>query len=407
MQENSYQGEKFLYAKYPEIRTVVENKRSLILDAKKDRTFLKAKYLVQDFLNQIQSLLSCDYAFEGYFAYFEQFLIQAETLTPNTVFNFLELSELQSSDYELEKAYVFAEYFRIQKEGFQLWFQLINRSDEFPTWAKYWCLRGLEKMAFDQHQKKFYKRKKSTCMDFPEIIPSAYYQSMQLIVNFVENQVVPNSSDQLEYIFAKAYKNQKPDFADLYKYFYDLSLQDFRSYYPNTNGIWIDYTQQEQFLDISKSLLNFPTAWCIKSPFYAYKMLRHSNISIYYTQNHSNQFTIPRMAIVYSKNSTGPVVVSQFRGVENFQTLDDFMYQERIYLDKFLSLPLEDDFLDSLDQMLDGIEIIDQNFMKPNVKISKEVQDFFELVIQNKVLDYFSFISRTRIQDFFASVEIE
>ena len=35
---------------------------------------------------------------------------------------------------------------------------------------------------------------------------------------------------------------KKPDFWDVYSYFYQEALYDFQDLYTNTNGIWIDYS---------------------------------------------------------------------------------------------------------------------------------------------------------------------
>jgi len=270
----------------------------------------------------------------------------------------------------------------------------------YPTWAKYWVLKGLEKMAFNANKKKIIRRKKSTLLDFPEIIPSVFHTTMNCVIQAVENSSQEFLNQDIEFIFSKEYKNSKPDFWDVYGYFYQQSVLNFQSLYYNTQGVWIDYEGIDDSYVLYTSLLEYPVAWCVKSIEYCKRILDQQILSVYYTQDNKGEYCVPRMAILYSENQDSSITIEQFRGVDEYQSLDYFMYKEQSYVDKFLEILNQEEFLVFLEEIYYLINMIESRFKSNNFEICEDNKKIFEALLQEDFLSRFSFISKERLELF-------
>ncbi|MBT5346448.1 hypothetical protein HOL52_01050 [bacterium] len=396
---DSSHGEKYLYSAYPGIRELVVNKRKLI-DHKFTKSSLKAKFIIQDFLIQLNLILTDDNSKDWYFSYFQDFCIQKDAITDATVVRIFNLQENELPEIEKHKQNLHKEYFNVQRETAYMWFDLIFNSYMYPTWVKYWALRGLEKMAFNANRKKIIRRKKNSLLDFPEIIPDVYHRTMKTMEDAIKYPDFEHDNPQIQFIFSKEYKNKKPDFSDVYSYFYQEALYDFQDLYTNTDGIWIDYSGLEDSYVLYSSLLNYPVAWCIKNLVHCRKILEDQTISIFYTQDSLGNFKIPRMAIVYTFNQDFTANIEQFRGVEEYQNLDIYMYKEQSYLDKFLEIKTSDEFLQFLEEVFYMINIVETKLLNPKFVFHEKNFELLKILLNEEFRNRFSFISKERIKIF-------
>ena len=399
MTTNNFHGEKYLLAAFPEIRNIVKNKRQL-LNFQKSVVPKKAKYIIHDFLSQLNIILSYENSKDWYFSYFQQFCIQEDSILDSAVIRILDLDEEEIKEMDKHRHTLYIEHFNVQKETAYMWFDLIFNSYIYPTWLKYWALKGLEKMAFNANKKKIIRRKKSSLLDFPELVPEVFNQTMQTMMNAIQNDDYEYDNPKIEFIFSKEYKNKKPDFWDVYGHFYQEAIYNFQDLYVNTDGVWIDYIGIQDSFILYNSLLNYPVAWCIKSEVYCKKILEDQKVCIYYTQDNYGNFEVPRMAIVYSQNPDLSVNIEQFRGVEEYQNLDIFMYKEQSYLDKFLEIRTSEEFLEFLEEILYMINIVENKLLNPKFEYDESSHELLNLLLNEDFSSRFSFISKERIKLF-------
>ena len=400
MEKKSYNPEKFLYSKYPEIRQIVLNKRQLKSYKNPSTPLNKATLLVEEFLFEFNQILSFENSKDFYFSYFKDFCIQKNKIKDETLIKILNLDLTQTQVNITHLNLVHNEYFKVQKQGAYMWFYLIFNSFEYPSWLKYWALKGLEKMAFNSKNKKIIRRNQATLLDFPEIIPQAYHNSMQSMLDFIEFSNFHHENQNLSHFFSKEYKSSKPDFWDIYNYFYQQSILEFQDYYYLTDGIWIDYNNSEDSYDLYSSLINFPVAWCLKSLEYCKKILSEQSLTVYYTQNYQGNFEVPRMAILYTTNQDKSISIDQFKGVENNQSLDYFMYKEQNYIEKFLEILSTEEFLIFIEEVCYRINIIEHNLKRPDFQLDIQDKQFFKNLLDEEFQSRFSFISKERINLF-------
>lgn len=173
----------------------------------------------------------------------------------------------------------------------------------YPAWFKYYAYRSVFQLSkYDLARKKFSTRTKHTVTAFPELNQEA--------LAMVYGHLQDNPDEQRGFASLYAEELDKATSAE----FQDDSIE----------GVWVRYPQSEDIEAariLSSSLSGKNTTWCTAQQGTAYQQLRRGDFHVYYTYDHENRPTIPRLAVRMSGNDIGEV-----RGIAQGQAIEAKLY---------------------------------------------------------------------------------
>lgn len=232
-----------------------------------------------------------------------------------------------------------------QKGSLEEWIDYLasDQSSYLPPHLKYWAFAGMLRL------ERYEKGREGKPGRFPER-PTGRQRSIKMY---------PEVNERALRFFASAYeamsKNQpihfrhdippearlailgnleKKDFRSLYgwgqEYFPPISKEEMQT----TKGQWITYSQGSKSEALSRSLQGKGSGWCIAGENLAQEYLKNGNLFVYYTRDKEDKFTIPRVIIVSQGNR-----VTEVRGIEWEQNVDDHIKGTNIIVDKLKEIP--------------------------------------------------------------------
>lgn len=191
-----------------------------------------------------------------------------------------------------------------QTHSLQSWIDYLSDPELiYPTWFKYYVYRSVFQLSkYDLTRKKFSTRTKHTVTAYPELNQEA--------LAMVYGHLQDNPDEQRGFAALYAAELDKATSAE----FQNDSIE----------GVWVRYPQSEDIEAariLSSSLSGRNTTWCTAQQGTAHQQLRRGDFHVYYTFDHENKPTIPRLAVRMSGNDIGEV-----RGVTQGQAIEAKLY---------------------------------------------------------------------------------
>ncbi len=209
---------------------------------------------------------------------------------------------------------------------------------------RYWAFAEMLKLGnYDETRKTWNKRTENTIASFPEL----NQQALAWVFDAVKAKALGQTTAQvlddskrgnLEALLKSAH------FSKLYAFELEhvrsLKLPEERL--PITKGKWRHFPKGSNPYDLTQTLNQWQTQWCIAGEGYATKYLEESDIYVYYSEDADGNLVIPRACIVQS----GEHGITEVRGIMNNekakQHLDDYI--NPVVEEKLRSLPGGDEW---------------------------------------------------------------
>lgn len=203
-----------------------------------------------------------------------------------------------------------------QEKSLDMWLNYLTSNDiDYPLWVRYWVFQGfLELGYYDCDKHVFNSRISKTIFPFAKFDCDALDSSVKSVMSYYENV----SEDELD-IIAK-----QSNFGKLYSRFLWNNENKFEKNDGNDkDGVWIKYNQGSDCKKILSAIDGKFTSWCFDDESLASDYLAVSDIYIYFTEDYSGTFTMPRIAIVAEQDEVAEVrgIADSNQNVE-FQMLD-------------------------------------------------------------------------------------
>ena len=188
-----------------------------------------------------------------------------------------------------------------QKDTLDRWLDFFVDSN-YPTWFKYYIIRGVLKSGgYDKAKDLITRRTSSSAYPFLEfnssIISKIYNYLSELIgKEFDENNLDGLNFQKLYIKFAKENKSKSDE------------------------GIWVKYPKNSSYDILCNDINGYNTGWCINQKEIAENYLSLGDIEVFYTKDNNGEFKIPRIAIRMLGNT-----LEEIRGVADNQNLEKSM----------------------------------------------------------------------------------
>ncbi|MBI1975542.1 MAG: hypothetical protein HYS59_00895 [Candidatus Vogelbacteria bacterium] len=218
-----------------------------------------------------------------------------------------------------------------QEARLDSWFDYITSPEaeqNVPAAYRYWAFAEMLKLgSYDDERKTYNKRTETTAAPFPELDQ----QALALVLDETQRKQAGEPSrlvltpEQGEDEFKKRLESQ--NFGKLYAFTQEhlKSLRLPTERLIVTDGAWRVFPQGSDAHEVAKSLAGFHTQWCIAGEGTAAGYLKHSDLHIYFSQDHEGKNTIPRACVVDSKKGG----ITEVRGIMSDETakqhLDDYI----------------------------------------------------------------------------------
>ncbi len=230
---------------------------------------------------------------------------------------------------EEEKKRLIDQIIEDQKRSLNLWFNYLTSPEaqqNYPPEFRYWAFAEVLKLGnYDEKEKKFNERTKTTTVPYPHLDAYALSIVLDIVISKYEKRtaeifeiIPPEERKELEEL------RKQENFNLLYswalEYIKKLKLPKERL--PIINGQWKVYKEGSNPKELTADLRKFPTGWCIASEATAENYLFHSDVYIYYSLDAENKPTIPRVAVVYNHKTQR---ITEIRGIAESQNLDEYI----------------------------------------------------------------------------------
>ncbi len=189
-----------------------------------------------------------------------------------------------------------------QKRQLALWVShLMDSKNNYPTWAKYWALRGIKKIGAPNRKTGGYStRTRKTTYSFVEFDEELFGKSIDLIIKMVNGEEIDSSLlDKID---------RSNSFAKIYTFFLKEKKDNQLEKSNSIDGKWIKYNQGSELeaKKLFESLQGKSTGWCtgtnestaitqVCGPYGSAS--QGGDFYVYYTKDENGEYTIPRIAI--------------------------------------------------------------------------------------------------------------
>ena len=279
-----------------------------------------------------------------------------------------------------------------QRASLEQWLDYfhLSYSAYIPRELKYWIFRNVVKLSeFDKEKKEFPKRSKGTVKQFPDI----NYEALGYIVDAIENKydgkkiewehdIQPDERKSFE-----EYLN-KEDFSKLYAWANELMNPVPEHLLPITQGEWRLFKQGSEPKELTQTIRGKGTGWCTAGEQTAKKQLSAGDFHVFYSQDDSQQSTIPRIAIRMEGGK-----IAEVRGIAFKQNLDPFVGE--VLEEKLDEFPDKETYLKKEKDMQKLTEV--EKKTKSGVPLSKEELEFLYEV--NSTIEGFGYQKDPRVEE--------
>ncbi len=215
-----------------------------------------------------------------------------------------------------------------QKSSLDNWLNYLISpdSDSFPIWSKYWALEGmLELSSYSKEKKSFGKRDKGTVAPFAELNREALAYVVDVISKKVNKENISLEEDNYE--FKKLL--EKANFGKLYAWAIEKNTPIEESELFKTDGEWIKYDKNSDYMSLVESLQGHGTGWCTAGETIAEAHLKEGDFYVYYSHDKEGKSTIPRIAIRMQGQN-----IAEVRGVAHQKNIDPYIQKTKILDEK-------------------------------------------------------------------------
>jgi len=217
-----------------------------------------------------------------------------------------------------------------QKASLERWFNyfLSPEAENYPLEFRYWVFIEMLKCGgYDGERKTFSKRTKLTIAPFPYL----NQQALSLVLDEIIRKQKKEPSQLLTFLQNEAARKefekrlQSENFADLYGFTlnYVKSLIFPSKRLPIIRGEWKMFKRGSNPKELTATIRNFLTGWCIAGEGTASSYLSFCDIHIYFSEDKDGNLTIPRVAIVYSPFMKE---ILEIRGIAELQNIDPYIH---------------------------------------------------------------------------------
>lgn len=223
----------------------------------------------------------------------------------------------------------------IQQDTLSVWLDYLHQNDaQYPTWFRYFVIRGLKGMGIlDKEKGKYSTRTEVTVAPFPDINSEALGFVYKALTEGATT--TPDKQKTLDSLI------QSKDFAKLYAF---AQLETAGALNKESiEGEWRKYDQGSDHHILENELSGKGTGWCTASGS-AYAHLQGGDFYVFYTKGPGGVFTEPRVAIRMEGDS-----VAEVRGVNARQELEPVLID--IATQKYHTLPGGEKFDKKSDDM--------------------------------------------------------
>jgi len=290
-----------------------------------------------------------------------------------------------------------------QKGSLEEWIDYLSseRSSYLPDHLKYWAFQGMLKL--ERYEKG--NKEKNMPGRFPER-PTGKQRSVKMFpevneraLRFIAESYAAHTGSQSIHFRYDIPEQARQQFLEL------LKKHDFRSLYgwaqeylppisekelQTVEGQWVTYAQNSDPKLLAKSLQGKGSGWCIAGQQIAKQYLDEGPLSIYYTRDRDGNFTIPRVVIVQQGNR-----VTEVRGIEWEENVDQPLKATNIIIDKLRSLPGGDEFYET-DHDTKELTAIGKRIEAGTELTREELLFLYEV---EKQIKYFGEMKDPRIQE--------
>lgn len=206
-----------------------------------------------------------------------------------------------------------------QRKSLDAWYDYLLSDDtaHYPFYIKHWNFTSVVKLAkLDENDKLFLKRSRSTIAPFPELNSEALAMVNGSFLSRIRTRKAEFEVDpEIERLLDQA------DFGRLYArelIRFKTDAKKIAGHSKEISGTWIRYPRGSDPTPLVKSLEGKATGWCTANHATAAKQLYGGDFYVFYSVDHKQTHSTPRVAIRMSGDK-----IAEVRGVAKDQNLDE------------------------------------------------------------------------------------
>lgn len=204
-----------------------------------------------------------------------------------------------------------------QEKSLEKWIDyLISDDNDYPMWVRYWIFKSVLSLGYYDYDKNVFNvRTDNTIFPFAKLDFDALDSSVKSVMFYYEDENI--SDEKLDDIIKQI------NFGKIYSRFLWNNESLVNSGLPKKDGVWVKYNQGSDYKKILSAINNKFTSWFFDDESIAKDYINVSDIFIYFTEDYSGKFTMPRVSIVTEQDKVAEVrgIADDNQNVE-FQMLD-------------------------------------------------------------------------------------
>ena len=191
-----------------------------------------------------------------------------------------------------------------QEKSLEKWIDfLISNDNDYPVWVRYWIFKSVLSLGYYDYDKNVFNvRTNNTIFPFADLDLDALDSSVKSVMFYYEDDNV--TDDKLDDIIKQI------NFGKIYSRFLWNNESLVNSDLSKKDGVWVKYNQGSDYKKVLDAINNKFTSWFFEDESFAKDYINVSDIFIYFTEDYSGKFTMPRVAIVIEQDK-----VVEVRGI--------------------------------------------------------------------------------------------